>query len=78
MQECQTLVTHRSAVEAISNCPHLSQSRVYLKTHGSRVVLTGQVKSFFEKQMAQEALRNIPGINWIDNLLEVRRIPVSV
>jgi osmotically-inducible protein OsmY len=35
------------------------------------VVLKGSVRSFFEKQMAQEAIRRVDGVQMIDNLLEV-------
>ena len=51
--------------------PHLYQRKVFFRTDQGHVVLQGRVKSFFEKQMAQEALRSIQGINSIDNQLEV-------
>ena len=35
------------------------------------VVLTGKVNSFFQKQMAQEAIRRVDGVEKIDNQLEV-------
>jgi osmotically-inducible protein OsmY len=35
------------------------------------VVLKGSVRSFFQKQMAQEAIRRIDGVQMIDNMLEV-------
>jgi hypothetical protein len=34
-------------------------------------VLKGCVRSFFQKQMAQEAIRRIDGVESIENLLEV-------
>ncbi|MFM2095979.1 MAG: hypothetical protein RIS70_3103, partial [Planctomycetota bacterium] len=36
-----------------------------------RVVLKGVVRSYFQKQMAQETLRRIDGIVFIENDLEV-------
>ena len=51
--------------------PHLYQRKVFFRSDQGHVVLQGRVKSFFEKQMAQEALRSIQGINSIDNQLEV-------
>jgi osmotically-inducible protein OsmY len=35
------------------------------------VVLKGSVQSFYQKQMAQESIRRIDGVERIDNLLEV-------
>jgi osmotically-inducible protein OsmY len=47
-----------------------SQS-VRFEAADGRVVLKGKVKSFFQKQMAQEAIRRLDGVQKIDNLLEV-------
>ena len=57
--------------QAIDANPHLGRRRVKIRTDLGHVVLQGKVNSFFEKQMAQEALRNIEGIERIDNELEV-------
>jgi osmotically-inducible protein OsmY len=51
--------------------PHLYQRQVFFRADQGHVVLQGRVKSFFEKQLAQEALRSIDGISSIDNQLEV-------
>lgn len=51
--------------------PHLKQREVRLETAQGRVRLTGSVKSYFEKQMAQEALRNVEGVETIENQLTV-------
>lgn len=51
--------------------PHLSNRRMRIKTESGRVTLQGCVRSFFEKQMAQEALRQIEGVEIIENQLEV-------
>ena len=59
------------ASELIVRHPHLHQRRVFLRADGGHLVLQGRVKSFFEKQMAQEALRTIDGVCTIDNQLEV-------
>lgn len=57
---------------ALSTSPHVlsQQVRVEAADEG-RVVLKGNVTSFFEKQMAQEAIRRVDGVQLIDNLLEV-------
>jgi osmotically-inducible protein OsmY len=72
MHDSPTFAIHEQAVEAIARNPHLRQRRVSLRTHSGAVTLCGQVQSFYEKQMAQESLRDIPGIKRIENRLEVR------
>ena len=58
--------------EAITTNPHVpSRRQVHIEAEDGRVVLKGSVGSFFEKQMAQEAVRRIDGVEAIDNLLEV-------
>ena len=52
--------------------PHLKQSRVTVRTDQGNVVLTGTVRSYYEKQIAQESLRHVAGVTSIDNSLEVR------
>ena len=51
--------------------PHLHRRKVHFRTDAGRVIMEGQVNSYFEKQLAQEALRAVQGIDSIDNLLEV-------
>ena len=34
-------------------------------------MLKGQVNSFFQKQMAQEAIRRVDGVQRIENMLQV-------
>ena len=51
--------------------PHLNRSGIQVRADGNRVELSGKVRSFFEKQMAQEAIRGIDGIELIKNDLEV-------
>lgn len=57
--------------DALSRSPHLSQKNLRLETAPGRVVLKGQVGSYYQKQMAQEALRHVAGVEVIDNHLEV-------
>ncbi|HMP80691.1 MAG TPA: BON domain-containing protein [Pirellulaceae bacterium] len=51
--------------------PHLHRRKVQLRADEGHVVLCGQVNSFFEKQVAQEAVRSVQGVSSIDNQLEV-------
>ena len=56
---------------AIATSPFLSGRRLRFETVGGRVVLQGVVGTYFQKQMAQEAIRRIEGVEAIDNCLEV-------
>jgi osmotically-inducible protein OsmY len=57
--------------QALQTSPYVSGRLVRIETEGSRVVLSGAVQSYFQKQMAQEALRGVEGVESIDNCLEV-------
>jgi osmotically-inducible protein OsmY len=56
---------------ALTTNPHLPKQQVRIETTDGLVVLKGSVRSFYQKQMAQEAIRRIDGVERIDNLLEV-------
>lgn len=51
--------------------PHLKQAGVRVQSQRGNVVLTGTVGSYYEKQCAQESLKGLPGIDSVDNLLQV-------
>jgi osmotically-inducible protein OsmY len=57
---------------AIQTNPHVSGRTLRFETDGSRVVLQGSVRSYFQKQMAQEIVRKVAGVEQIDNCLEVQ------
>jgi osmotically-inducible protein OsmY len=56
---------------AMSAHPHLKQRKVRIETHQGHVVLRGVVNSYYQKQMAQEAVRRVEGVQSIENHLEV-------
>ncbi len=56
---------------ALEGNPHVARRRLRFETCEGRVTLRGVVGSFFQKQMAQEALRHIDGVHEITNELEV-------
>jgi osmotically-inducible protein OsmY len=56
---------------AISSNPHLSGRKLRIETEDGRVVLLGTVSSYYQKQMAQEAVRRVEGLRGIDNRLTV-------
>lgn len=57
--------------EALTSNPHVHHSNLGLAAEKGVVVLTGKVNSYFQKQMAQEAIRRVDGVDHIDNQLEV-------
>lgn len=59
---------------ALERNPHLSSRSLRFETQSGRVTLRGVVHSYFQKQMAQEALRGLDGVDEIFNELEVNTI----
>jgi osmotically-inducible protein OsmY len=56
---------------ALSSSPYVSLHSFHVETSGSTVRLHGQVGTFFQKQMAQELIRRVDGVERIENLLQV-------
>jgi osmotically-inducible protein OsmY len=56
---------------AIATNPYLAGRKLRYEAESGRVVLQGTVSTYFQKQMAQEALRRIDGVCEIENQLEV-------
>jgi osmotically-inducible protein OsmY len=56
---------------ALTTNPYVPSREVHVEATDGRVILKGSVRSFFQKQMAQEAIRRVDGVEAIDNLLEV-------
>ena len=56
---------------ALNTSPHLPQQKVQFKAEQGRVRLEGQVASYFQKQIAQEVVLRLDGVEEIENLLEV-------
>lgn len=56
---------------ALSRNPYLVGRTIRFETEQGRVTLRGVVRSYFQKQMAQESLRRIEGVAEIHNELEV-------
>ena len=56
---------------AIVASPYLVGRKLRFDTEDGCVTLRGTVNSFFQKQMAQEAVRRVDGVEEISNDLEV-------
>ncbi|MCE5266411.1 MAG: BON domain-containing protein [Planctomycetaceae bacterium] len=51
--------------------PYLARRNLRFETSEGRVILRGVVNTYFQKQMAQEAIRHVDGVDEIANELEV-------
>ncbi|MHC4404639.1 MAG: BON domain-containing protein [Planctomycetota bacterium] len=51
--------------------PHVPGRNLRFETESGRVTLRGVVHTYFQKQMAQEAIRHVDGVHEICNELEV-------
>lgn len=56
---------------AIKQNPHLSRHQVFCQEEQGIVILHGRVSTFFQKQMAQESLKKLEGVEKVINQLEV-------
>jgi len=57
---------------AIRKSSHLSSRRLrYEAAEGGDITLHGTVASYFEKQLAQETIREVDGVGQINNLIQV-------
>ena len=70
MQTPQPPLSERVS-HALQRSPHLSGHHLRPRTRDGRVVLHGAVNTFFQKQMAQEAIRRVEGVQGIANELVV-------
>jgi len=56
---------------ALERSPYLARRNLRFETSSGRVTLKGVVGTYFQKQMAQEAIRYVDGVSEIANELEV-------
>ena len=56
---------------ALEGNPYVAHRNLRFETEEGRVVLRGVVRTYYQKQMAQEAIRHIDGVDEIANELEV-------
>ena len=67
--ESNTLLTRIDQAFAVS--PHLCGRQLVIETEADTVVVRGTVETYYQKQMAQEIMRRVEGVQKIDNQLEV-------
>ena len=51
--------------------PHAHQRRVGYSLRDGKLTITGVVESYYVKQMTQESLRDVEGVEEVDNQLHV-------
>ncbi len=56
---------------ALEQNPHITRRNLRFETSEGRVTLRGVVGTYYQKQMAQEAIRYVDGVHEIANELEV-------
>lgn len=56
---------------ALKDCPHTLGEHVMGTNEEGVIVLQGRVETFYHKQVAQELLRKVDGVERVVNLLEV-------
>jgi osmotically-inducible protein OsmY len=62
---------HHRVYSALEESAHLRGRQLRFEADRGRVTLRGVVRSYFQKQMAQEAIRHLDGVSEIANELEV-------
>jgi osmotically-inducible protein OsmY len=63
---------HEAVTAALASSPYVAPTaRVRIEAGNGKVRLHGDVGTFFEKQMAQEVVRRIDGVQHVENLLQV-------
>lgn len=72
MQTCEATLEERIGFAADDSL-YLAGSNITFEPDTRRVVVRGVVSSYYEKQMAQETLLRVDGVNSVDNHLEVLR-----
>ena len=71
MESTSSNLLSQQVQNAVIHNPHLNHRKIHFHTRDNRVVIMGTTETWFEKQMAQEAIRHIEGIEAIENHLEV-------
>ena len=56
---------------ALEQNPHITRRNLRFETDQDRVTLRGVVGTYYQKQMAQKAVRHVEGVDEIANELEV-------
>ncbi len=69
--QAEVEVAVHQAKQALAKCSHLNYASLRIDGTQQRIILRGEVRSFFHKQLAQEAILQTPGIASVCNQLHV-------
>ncbi|MFN6131258.1 MAG: hypothetical protein ACK6DC_05740 [Planctomycetota bacterium] len=58
--------------KALRNHPHLNRQPVFVERQQDQLIVRGTVRSFYHKQVIQEAIRKVDRDAEIQNLVEVQ------
>ena len=58
--------------KALRNHPHLNRQPVFVERQEDQLIVRGTVRSYYHKQVIQEAIRKVDGQAEIRNLVEVQ------
>ena len=72
-QTCERLDLCTLVRQTLEHHPHFRArvSDVFVEQQGRTIVLTGQLPTFYLKQLVQEAIRHVPGVLEVRNLIDV-------
>lgn len=72
-QSCERYDLSTLARQHLEHHPHFRGrvSDVYIEHHGRTLFLTGRLPTFYLKQLVQEAVRHVPGVQHVRNLIDV-------
>ena len=56
---------------ALGSNPHIQGQRLRIENKSGHVTVRGRVGSYYQKQMAQESLLRVEGVQRLENELEV-------
>ncbi len=59
------------ALQRLRSCRNFELKRLHCTAHSGNLILSGQVSSYYLKQLAQEVLRSLNGVHRIVNHIEV-------
>lgn len=62
---------HALVETALSRSAHLSGKNLRIEIHEEEIVIRGVVRSYYQKQLAQESVKSIEGVGRIMNEIEV-------
>jgi osmotically-inducible protein OsmY len=61
----------RKISDAFHRSATVDSEKIHIEVDGSKVVLSGKVHSYAEKRDAERAAWLAPGVNWVENKLEI-------